>query len=164
MKHRVKTAEDLAWLMEHTRKFQSGQVLELHVEKRRIFDEMSGKDVSSGTVVTALIRYDRTLRGMEGPYAVTRVAKLTMRGVTDFSIFGQEGTDFSEIEEAHAEVADGQLRFWFDPCGELYMVCDEAELEEVSRPVTARSLHGRVTEWTFQADAGDPPPVQWFLD
>src|SRR5574341_1798003 len=122
VKYRIKTAEDLAWLMEHTRGFRGGQVLELHVQKRRVFDEASGRDVDAGTVVGAAIRYDRTLRRTEGLYAVTRVARLTMTGVTDFSIFEQEGADFSEIGEAHAEASEGRLRFWFDPCGELYVI------------------------------------------
>jgi len=164
VKHRVKTAEDLAWLMEHTRGFQAGQVLELYVQKQRLFDEALGRDVGAGTVIAAAIRYDRILRGAEGLYAVTRVARLTMAGVTDFSIFEQEGADFSEIGEAHAEASDGRLRFWFDPCGELYVVCDEAELEEVSRPGSDRPYRAGTTEWTFQADAGALPAVGWFLD
>jgi hypothetical protein len=164
VKHRIKTPEDLAWLIEHTHGFQAGQVLELHVRKQRVFDEVSGRDVGAGAVVAASIRYDRALRGAKGLYAVTRVAKLTMTGVTDFSIFEQEGADFSEIGEAHAEASEGRLRFWFDPCGELYVICDEAELEEVSRPGSDGPHRAGMTEWTFQADVGDLPAVGWFLD
>jgi hypothetical protein len=164
VKHRIKTAEDLAWLMEHTRGFRGGQVLELLIQKRRVFDEASARDVDAGTVICVSIRYERLLRGAGDWYAVNRVARLTMRGVTDFSAFEQEGADFSEIGEAHAEASEGRLRFWFDPCGELYIICDEVDMEEVSRPGSDRPHRAAMTEWTFQAQAGHLPPVSWFLD
>jgi hypothetical protein len=164
VKHRIKTAEDLAWLMEHTRGFRGGQVLELQIRKRRVFDEASGRDVDAGTVIGVSIRYERLLQGTDAWDAVTRVARLTMAGVTDFSVFEQEGADFSDIGEAHAEASEGRLRFWFDPCGELYVICDEVEMEEVSRPGSDHPHRAGMTEWTFQAVAGLLPSVQWFLD
>jgi hypothetical protein len=164
VKHHIKNAEDLMWLLHHTQGFQAGHVTDLHVRKQRIFDEVSGREVGAGTVIVAIIRYDRVVCAAEGMYAVARVAKLTMTGVTDFSIFEQEGADFSEIGEVHAELSDGRLRFWFDPYGELYVICDEAEIEEVSRPGAIQPLHGGLTEWTFQADADEVPAVRWVLD
>lgn len=164
MRHAIRTAEDLAWLLDHTQRFRYGQVIEVHVRKQRVFDEVSGRDVGAGTVVSAVIRYDRMVRGGEDRSTMTRVAKLTMTGVTDFSIFEQEGADFSDIGEAHAEASEGRLRFWFDPCGELYVICEEAELEEVSRPGSSRPSSVGMTEWTFQADTDDAPDVRWFLD
>src|SRR5881296_214462 len=164
MIRRIKTAEDLAWLLAHTHAFQGGQVTDLHVRKHRLFDEASGREITAGTTIIAVIRYELAVRGFDRFYAVTRVAKLTMTGVTDFSIFEQEGADFSEIGVTHAEASDGQLRFWFDPRGELYVICDEAEIEEVSRPGTSSLIPTGMTEWTFQAETGDLPPVAWFLD
>ena len=164
MIRRIKTAEDLAWLLGHTHAFQGGQVTDLHVRKHRLFDEASGREITAGTIITAVIRYELAIRGADRFYAVTRVAKLTMTGVTDFSIFEQEGADFSEIGVTHAEASDGQLRFWFDPRGELYVICDEAQIEEVSRPVASRPLRTGMTEWTFQAQAGALPDVAWILD
>lgn len=164
MKHSIRTAEDLAWLLSHTRGFQGGQVTDVHVHKCRLLDEFAGREVTAGTIITAVIQYELLNREGHGLHAVTRVAKLTMVGVTDFSIFEQEGADFSEIGVAHAEASDGRLRFWFDPCGELYVICDEAEIEEVSRPGTSNLIPAGMTEWTFQAETGDLPPVSWFLD
>jgi len=164
MKHEIKTGEDLAWLMGHTGGFRGGQVLELHVQKRRVLDEETGRDVVVDTVIDAAIRYDRPLAEYDGLFSVSRVARLTMLGVTDFSIFEQEGTDFSEIAEVHAEAADGRLRFWFDPYGELYVICEGVELEEVSRPGIVHPLRKGTTDWTFQADAGTLPAIGWFLD
>ena len=134
MLRRIKTSDDLVWLLNHSHSFHGGQINELHVRKQRMFDESSGREVVAGTNLTAVIRYEVAVRGPEGLYAVTRVARLIMRGVTDFSIFEQEGADCSEIHTIHAEVAGGRLRFWFDPRGEFYAVCDQAELDEVSRP------------------------------
>lgn len=164
MKQRIRTPEDLAWLLEHTRRFQGGQVSDLHVQKRRLFDEGSSREVMAGTILTAVIRYELPGRECYSFDEITRVAKLTMLGVTDFSIFEQEGSDCSEIGVIHAEVADGRLRFWFDPQGELYVICDEAELEEVSMPTAGRPLPAGITDWTFQAQVGDLPAVGWFLD
>jgi hypothetical protein len=164
MIRRIKTVEDLAWLLAHTHAFQGGQVTDLHVRKHRLFDEASGREITAGTTIIAVIRYELAVRGSDCVYAVTRVAKLTMTGVTDFSIFEQEGADFSEIGVTHAEASDGQLRFWFDPRGELYVICDEAQIEEVSRPGASRPLRTGMTEWTFQAQTGALPDVAWFLD
>lgn len=164
MHRRIKTAEDLAWLLDHTHAFHGGQVTDLHVRKQRLFDEASGREITAGTTITAAIRYEVAVRGNDRFYAVNRVAKLTMTGVTDFSIFEQEGADFSEIGVTHAEASDGQLRFWFDPRGELYVICDEAQIEEVSRPGASRPIRTGMTEWTFQAQTGDLPAVTWFLD
>jgi hypothetical protein len=164
MSRRIKTAEDVAWLLEHTHAFKGGQVTNLHVQKQRLFDEDSDRDVTAGTTITAVIRYDLVIRGGESMYAVTRVAKLTMRGVTDFSIFEQEGADFSEIGVTHAEVSDGRLRFWFDPRGELYVICDEAQIEEVSKPSEGRQILRGMKEWSFQAHTGMVPTVAWLLE
>jgi hypothetical protein len=164
MSRRIKTTEDVAWLLEHTHAFKGGQVTDLHVHKQRLFDEVSGRDVTTGTVITAVIRYELVVRGGDCLYAVTRVAKLTMLGVTDFSIFQQEGADFSEIGVTHAEVADGRLRFWFDPRGELYVICDEAKIEEVSKPSEGRLVLRGMKEWTFQAQDGHVPTVAWVLE
>jgi hypothetical protein len=164
MPRRIKTAEDLAWLLEHTHAFKGGQVTDLHVHKQRVFDETSGRDVTSGTVITAMIRYELAIKGGDSLYAITRVAKLTMLGVTDFSIFEQEGADFSEIGVTHAEVSEGRLRFWFDPRGELYVICDEANIEEVSKPSEGRLILHGMREWTFQAQNGNLPTVAWVLE
>lgn len=164
MKQRVRTPDDLIWLLNHTRRFQGGQVTDLQVQKRRVYDEGSGREVMAGTVLTAVIRYEAPGVDPQGLYAVARVAKLTMHGVTDFSIFEQEGSDCSEIGVIHAEATGGRLRFWFDPQGELYVICDEAELEEVSMPATPRPIPYGITEWTFQALRGDLPGVSWFLE
>lgn len=164
MVRRIRTAQDLAWLLDHTHAFQGGQMTDLHVHKQRLFDEASCREIVAGTTLTAVIRYERPVREYDGLYAVTRVAKLTMMGVTDFSIFEQEGADCSEIGVIHAEVSGRRLRFWFDPHGELYVICDEAEIEEVSRPCAAHPLRNGMSEWTFQAPAGELPAVSWFLD
>ncbi|MBI4400540.1 MAG: hypothetical protein HY581_02770 [Nitrospirae bacterium] len=164
MKRPIRNAEDLAWLVDHTHAFRGGQVTELHLHKQRLLDEVSGREVTAGTTITAVIRYEFAVRGSGGLHALTRVAKLTMRGATDFSIFEQEGADCSEIGAIHAEASGGRLRFWFDPHGELYVICDEAEIEEVSRPSAGRPLRAGMTEWTFQAQTGELPAVAWFLD
>lgn len=164
MKHGIKTGEDLAWLLDHTGGFRGGQILEIHVQKRRVLDEETGRDVVVDTAIAAAIRYDRSQSGYDGLFSITRVARLTMAGVTDFSIFEQEGADSSDIGQVHAEAADGRLRFWFDPYGELYVICETAELEEVSRPAAVHPLRAGTTDWTFQADTGSVPSIRWFLD
>jgi hypothetical protein len=164
MRRSIKTADDLAWLLQHTNAFQGGQVTDLHIHKRRLFDEASAREIVSGTVVTAHIQYELAVHGYGRFYAVTRYAKLTMTGATDFSVFEQDGADCSVIGVMHAELSDGHLRFWFDPRGELYVICDEAELEEVSRPGEHRPLRRGMREWTFQAEAGEDPAVAWLLD
>jgi hypothetical protein len=160
----VRTAEDLTWLLDHTQAFPGGQITDLSVHKQRIFDDASGREIPAGTMITMVIRYEIAFRGEEGLSSISRIAKLVMRGVTDFSIFEQEGADFSEIGRLHAETSGGRLRFWFDPHGELYVICEEAALEEVSRPGAVRPLRTGMTEWTFQAETGDLPGIDWFLD
>lgn len=155
MRHYIRNAEELAWLLAHTHGFRGGYVTDVHVSKRRLFDEESGRDVLAGTTVTTVIRYQ--VRG------VTRVAKLTMFGVTDFSIFEQEGADCSTLGVIHAEAGVDRLRFWFDPQGELYVVCEEAELEEVSKPSSEAALASHLAQWTFQAESGEGPTVEWLL-
>jgi len=164
MRHRIKTAEDLAWLLEHTQAFQGGQVTDLHIRKQRLFDDLSGAEVTVGTAITAVIRYEPAIRVAGGFQAVTRVARLSMVGATDFSIFEQEGADFSGLGVIHAEASGGRLRFWFDPHGELYVICDEADLEEVSAPGPTGLIRSGMTEWTFQAPVGELPAAAWFLD
>src|SRR3982751_973473 len=159
----IRTSEDLRWLLAHTQAFPGGQITSLTVQKQRIFDEASGRDITAGTTISTVIRYEIAIRGVEGIYSVSRVAKLSMKGVTDFSIFEQEGADFSEIHLLHAEISGGRLRFWFDPHGELYVICEQAELEEVSRPGSVRPVRTGMTEWTFQAETGDLPDIEWFL-
>jgi hypothetical protein len=164
MKHRIKTADDIAWLLAHTQAFQGGQVTDLHIRKQRLFDDLSGREITAGTVITAMIRYDLAIRERGGLQTITRVARLSMVGATDFSIFEQEGADFSDIGVIHAEASGGRLRFWFDPHGELYVICDEAEIEEVSAPGPTRPIRTGMTEWTFQAPAGELPAAAWFLE
>jgi hypothetical protein len=164
MIRRIKTSDDVAWFLDHTQAFHGGLVTDLHVHKQRVFDEGAGHDVPVGTILTAVVRYELTMTGSEGIHTVNRVAKLTMKGVTDFSVFEQEGADFSEIGVIHADSSGGRLRLWFDPQGELYVICDEAELEEISTPGPDSPIRAGMTEWTFQAEAGDVPNVRWFLD
>jgi len=163
MIRRLHTSDDLVWLLHHTQAFAGGQITNLAVQKQRIFDDASGREITAGTAISTIIRYEIAVRGLEGLYSVSRVAKLVMKGVTDFSIFEQEGADFSEISQLHAETSGGRLRFWFDPHGELYVICDEAELEEVSRPGSVRPIRTGMTEWTFQAETGELPNIDWFL-
>ncbi|HEX8751049.1 MAG TPA: hypothetical protein VF732_08035, partial [Nitrospira sp.] len=79
----IKNVEDLRWLIGHTGGFRGGYVTDVQMAKRRLFDEGSAREILADTVVTVVVRY--RLHQME------RVAKLTMTGVTDFSIFEQEG-------------------------------------------------------------------------
>ena len=108
------------------------------------------------TTVTVVVRY--RLRHM------ARVAKLTMAGVTDFSIFEQEGADCSTLGVIQAECTAGKLRFWFDPQGELYVVCDEAVLDEVAMPLTEDRAREPIAQWTFQSPMADWPTVDWILE
>ncbi len=155
MQHAIKTVEDLRWLMAHTGGFRSGYVTDIQMSKRRLFDEESGRDVLADTTVTMTIRYQ--LRGM------VRVAKLVMSGVTDFSIFEQEGSDSSALSVIQAERSDGRLRFWFDPQGELYAVCEDAHLEEIATPILAEQVLPELARWTFQGHSGEAPTISWFL-
>ena len=164
MIRRIKTADDVEWFLHHTQAFRDGRVTDLHVHKQHLFDESSGHEVAAGTILTVVIRYELTVRGIADFYAVNRVAKLTMKGVTDFSVFEQEGADFSEIGVIHADASGGRLRFWFDPQGELYVICDEADIEEISTPTPVDPIQTGMTEWTFQAEAGEAPSIHWFLE
>lgn len=156
MKISIKNVEDLRWFMGHTGGFRGGYVTDVQLSKRRLFDEDSTREILAGTTVAVVVRY--CIRHME------RVAKLTMTGVTDFSIFEQEGADCSMLDVIQAECAAGKLRFWFDPQGELYVVCDEAQLEEVAMPMTDHPHRGQIARWTFQCQRPDWPTVEWLLD
>jgi hypothetical protein len=162
MSRRIKSPDDLHWLLRHTHGFRGGKVSDVHVHKQRLFDEASGREVAVGTTITIVIRYEH-IPSDDPMLGVSRVAKLSMRGVSDFSVFEQEGADFSEIGVLHAEATGGRLRFWFDPHGELYVICDEVDLDEVSRPRTGAPMRTGTSEWTFQARAGELPEINWFL-
>ncbi len=156
MKYPIQTVEDLRWFLAHTQGFRGGYVTDLHLSKRRLLDEVSGREVLVGTVVTLIIRYH--LAG------VLRVAKLTLSGVSDISVFEQEDADCSALGVIQVELSDGHLRFWFDPQGKLYVVCEEAFLEEVSSPQGEMGMDAAVAQWVFQADDGDAPTVEWLLE
>ena len=156
MTHTIKTMDDLRWFLSHTQGFRGGQVTDVHVAKRRIFDEESGREILAGNTVTVVVRYPA-----EG---ILRIAKLTMQGVSDLSIFEQEGADPSRLGVIQVEFNAGRFRFWFDPHGDLYVVCEEALLEEVSLPQSDADMGGAVAQWTFQADCGEAPTVAWLLD
>lgn len=156
MKQLIRTKEDLRWLIGYTGGFRGGYVTDVQMSKRRLFDEGSTRDVLADTTVTVVVRY--SIRGM------SRVAKLTMTGVTDFSIFEQEGADCSTLGVIQAEAAAGKLRFWFDPQGELYAVCDEAVLEEVAMPLMEDRARESIAQWTFQSPTADWPTVEWILE
>ena len=156
MKQQIKHVEDLRWLMGHTGGFRGGYVTDVQMSKRRLFDEGSTREVLADTTVTVVIRY--RLRQME------RVAKLTMIGVTDFSVFEQEGADCSSLGVIHAECTADKLRFWFDPQGELYVVCDEAQVEEVALPFLEDRPQEQPAQWTFQSPVAEWPTVEWLLE
>jgi hypothetical protein len=63
-----------------------------------------------------------------------------------------------------AECTAGKLRFWFDPQGELYVVCDEAQLEEVAVPFLDEQARELPAQWTFQSPVAEWPTVEWMLD
>jgi hypothetical protein len=155
MKHHVVNIEDVRWLLGHTGGFRGGYVTDVQVSKRRLLDEASGREVLAGTTVTVVIRYRI--------HQMSRVAKLTMTGVTDFSMFEQEGADCSTLGVIQAELNEGRLRFWFDPQGELYVVCEEAQLEEVAAPSLEPLSLEQVAQWTFQSEMSDWPTVTWLL-
>lgn len=155
MKNTIKTIEDLRWLISHTGGFRSGYVTDVQMSKRRLFDEETGRDVLADTTVSVTIRY--VVRD------VVRVAKLRMIGVTDFSIFEQEGADCSALGVIHAECSAGKLRFWFDPQGELYVVCEEVHLEEVATPALDIHPVADLARWTFQGQSSEGPTVDWLL-
>ncbi len=155
MKQSIKTLDDLRWLIGHTGGFRAGYVTDVQMAKRRLFDEESGRDILADTTVAVTIRYQH--RGL------VRVAKLVMTGVTDFSIFEQEGADCSSLDVIQAECTGGRLRYWFDPQGELYVVCDETSFEEVTTPVLDRHPLTEVARWTFQGRTSEGPTVDWLL-
>lgn len=156
MTHSIKTADDVRWLLTHTQGFHGGRVLDVHLAKRWMLDEASGRDVSAGSAVTVVVRYH--LQG------IPRIAKLTLQGVSDFSIFEQDGADSTALGSIQVELHEGLLRFWFDPQGNLYVVCEEALLEEVSLPHSDTDLHTEAAQWIFQAESGNPPTVDWLLN
>jgi hypothetical protein len=164
MGRRIKSPEDLSWLMEHAQAFRGGQISDLHVRKQRLLEETTGREFVAGTTIALIIRYEPAAATDQDLFSISRVARLVMKGVTDFSVFEQEGADFSEIGVVHAEARGGRLRFWFDPHGELYVICDEAEIDEVSRPGLGPKARGSMTEWTFQSRTGPPPDIGWLLD
>jgi hypothetical protein len=155
MKHTIRNTDDLRWLIGHTGGFRGGYVTDVHLSKRRLFDEESGRDVLADTTVTITIRYQ--VRGL------VRVAKLMMSGVTDFSIFEQEGADCSSLDVIQAEWTAGRLRYWFDPQGELYVVCEETHLEEIATPVLETQPFTELARWTFQGQTTDGPTIDWLL-
>ena len=151
----IKHAEDLRWLIGHTGGFRAGYVTEIQIVKRRLFDERSTREVPAGTTIAVTIHYE--VRDL------VRVAKLTMAGVTDFSVFEQDGIDCSSLSVIQAELNAGKLRFWFDPQGELYVVCDEAHLEELTLPVVTAQQAAELARWTFQGLDAEGPTIQWLL-
>ncbi len=156
MNRTIKHAADLRWLIDHTGGFRAGYVTEVQILKRRLFDEGSVREVPAGTTIVVMIHYE--VRDL------ARVAKLTMTGVTDFSVFEQDGIDCSSLSVIQTELTAGKLRFWFDPQGELYVVCDEAHLEELTVPVVTAQQAAELARWTFQGPDAEGPTVQWLLD
>ena len=156
MTHSITTADDVRWLLTHTQGFLGGRVMDVHLAKRWMYDEESGRDLSAGSVVTVVVRYHL--------HGILRIAKLTLQGVSDFSVFEQDGGDCAPLGMIHVEVQEGLLRFWFDPEGNLYVVCEEEILEEVSLPHSELDLRPGAAQWIFQAESGDPPTVAWLLD
>ena len=156
MNRTIKQLEDLRWLIGHTGGFRGGYVTEVQILKRRLFDEGSTREVPAGTTIAVTIHYE--VRGL------ARVAKLTMTGVTDFSVFEQDGIDCSSLSVIQTELNAGKLRFWFDPQGELYVVCDEAHLEELTLPIVTAQQAAELARWTFQGVGTDGPTIQWLLN
>ena len=155
MKHLLKQSDDLRWFLAHTNAFRGGYVTDVQMSKKRLFHEDSGRDLLVGTVVTVVVQY------CVGE--MLRVARLTMSGVSDFSILEQEGEGGAALGAIQAEASDERLRFWFDPEGRLYVVCEEAAFEEVASPAGAWDIARVVGRWAFQADEGDVPTVEWLL-
>jgi hypothetical protein len=155
MKHLLKQADDLRWFVAHTNGFRGGYITDVQMSKRRILDEDTGRDLLVGTTVTVVVRY--CVNGM------LCTARLIMTGVSDFSILEQEGADCSAIGMIQAEASDERLRFWFDPEGRLYIVCEEALFEEIASPAGDRDVARAVARWTFEADEGELPTVEWLL-
>ena len=126
MKHFLKQADDLRWLVAHTNGFHGGYITEVQMSKKRLFDEDGGRELLVGTTVTVVVRYSRN--------EMLCIARLIMNGVSDFSILEQEGEDCSAIGVIQAEASEERLRFWFDPEGQLYVVCEDALYEEIASP------------------------------
>lgn len=140
-----------------------GQMVEVHIVRRHLYDENLGAEILAGTMITLLIRYAVMEAVGRETLRIQRRTRLVFSGVSDFSFFEQEGANSGTIEALQAEWKDGSFRFWFDQYGEVYIVCDEAELEEVGVPEGAPGrdiLH----EWVFQAQQGTLPTVEWLLD
>jgi hypothetical protein len=156
MKHLLQHADDIRWLIAHTKGFRGGYITDLRMSKNRLFDEESGRDVPISTMVTVVLRYRTD--------SMLRTARLIMTGVSDFSLLEQEGEDVSTIEAFQTEISDERLRFWFDPEGRLYVVCEQAVFEEVASPAGRSDIAPALTRWTFQADEGDLPSVEWLLN
>ncbi|MEX5215967.1 MAG: hypothetical protein NW703_17635 [Nitrospiraceae bacterium] len=163
MAHRIQSIEDVAWLLRHTRGFRGGQVTDVHVSRRQVFDENDCCEVLADTVVTIVIRYYIEVQEASHRRRLLRLARFRMLGVTDFSIFEQEGANSAAIDALQAEIQQGRLRFWFDQYGEIYVICESAELEEVAYPDTLPEKQ-EATQWLFQARDADAPSVAWLLD
>ncbi len=155
MKYLLKQADDLRWFMAHTNGLRGGYITDIHISKKRLFDENSGRDLLAGTAVTVTVRYCAG--------EMLRMARLSMSGVSDFSILEQDGTDSSALGVIQAEASDEQLRFWFDPEGRLYVVCEEVLFEEIATPAGDRDIARAVARWTSQTEQGDVPTVEWLL-
>lgn len=156
MTHSITTVDDLRWLLTHTYGFRGGQITDVHVAKRRMFDEESGRDVMVESTVTVLIRYSSN--------GILRLAKLSMQAVSDLSLFEQDGGDWAIVGGIQVELSEEKLRFWFDPHGNLYVVCEEALFEEVSLPHPGAEREMAVEQWVFQADCGEAPSINWLLN
>ena len=163
MAHRIQTVEDVAWLLRHTRGFRGGQVTDVHVARRHLFDENDCCEVLAETTVTVVIRYFIEVHAEAHRQRLLRLARFRMMGVTDFSIFEQEGTNSAAIDALQAEIQEGRLRFWFDQYGEIYVICEWAELEEVAYPDRLPEKQ-EATQWLFQARDADAPSVAWLLE
>jgi hypothetical protein len=163
MAHRIQTIEDVGWLLRHTRGFRGGQVTDVHVARRQVFDENDGCEVLADTTVTVVIRYFIEVHEEAHRQRLLRLARFRMLGVTDFSIFEQEGANSAAIDTLQAEIQQGRLRFWFDQYGEIYVICERAELEEVAYPDTLPEEQ-EATQWLFQARDADAPSVGWLLE
>jgi len=70
MIRRIRTADDLTWLLAHTQAFPGGQITTLSLQKQRVFDEASGREITAGTAITTTIRYELAVRGIEGLLAM----------------------------------------------------------------------------------------------
>ncbi|MFO0774801.1 MAG: hypothetical protein U0172_09065 [Nitrospiraceae bacterium] len=161
MKRHLHSAEDLAWLLRYTHAFRGGRIVECHVVRRLLFDERLECDIVAGTSVTLTIRYD-SIAPDASPQRVHRIAQLRCYNVSDFSFFEQEGTDSGRIDAVQAERLEGCVRFWFDQYGEVYVVCEAVEFEEVALPGST-PVAPPTREWAFQAREGQVPTVEWIL-